>query len=246
MPSLTRVQTLHLLLLTYPFIALAQQQPLHLNENGEAVFNIPVVVKMASSGSFAAAAAAAHHRRDTEADALPAAAGESEAGQIHLAPPAYIDAEFDPEFEINHQGQDEDEDEHEDELRKRAVIPDQAIATHTILLVETTGTATSTLSDALHNTTSSEGRLPPAMNHTSFPLTNSTNNGTLNCNGTGVVAIKPGGKANATGAPMPANPANVGGKPSTTGAPIKSSAIRVVGSSVFAAVVLGGLAAMLC
>jgi hypothetical protein len=210
------------LLLFSPALALAAAPPpVQLDDNGVAHFNIPFEVQFARPGG------AKPHKRD-ESDAEDSTTEEQEPvdaprqGRFMKLPPVQVE----PEFEINHQGQPESEasesddasDEYDADLKPRAAeaapnpVPapaaDVAIPTHTILLIETTGTATSTTDQNI--TTSANltaTNIPPPLNHTSFPLRNGTNS-TLPCNGTEQVIVKTA-NVTGTGTPtMPVNPAN--------------------------------------
>ena len=179
--------------------------PFPLDINGEAHFNIPVVVKLADGGNGAPAASAAVEARD-----------ENNA-KVSLAPPAHIE----PVFEVSHQGSNEhDNDAGNLQARNEAVM-----GTHTVLLVETTGTAISPVTEpctdptapghtnasAPNNATApaapvadeTAGKLPPPLNHTGFPLRNSTG-------WAKPTAAAPGGIVAGTGAPYN-NPANMAG-----------------------------------
>ena len=257
----TKISASHAILLLLASISYAQEQPAEaspssapfpLDANGEAHFNIPVVVKLADLNAAAAAAAGAAgqpgapiHRRATDANTVedaespqPVAAFDDSAAKIKLAAPAHVE----PIFEVAHQGSD-DEAHADLEARNEAYNPGAAAAganTHTVLLVETTGTVVSTITGpcstdtkavtpsaptvpTVNNTTTTTttatstiihtaGVKPPVpLNHTSYPLRNGTNSTLPNGGGAGK-ATGLGIKASGTGA-APVNPAN-SGKPS--------------------------------
>lgn len=184
--------------------------PFPLDSNGEAHFNIPVVVKLADLNVAAAAAAAAavqprhedgveHATANTAEDvessqAVPAL--DSSHAKIPLAAPAYVD----PAFEVTHQGASRDGG-----LKARDYNPGAAAspATHTVLLVETTGTAINTISEPCTDTDDQSttatpsgsnstspviadetGKPPLPLNHTGFPMRNGSE-ASLPCNSTG-------------------------------------------------------------
>ncbi|ETN47043.1 uncharacterized protein HMPREF1541_01233 [Cyphellophora europaea CBS 101466] len=263
-----------LLLLAVPLLASAQDTPsatsppFPLDSNGEAHFNIPVVVKLADLN---AAAPPLHRRADdslpssnTPNPESPPAPFHDANAKIDLAPPALVE----PAWEVLHQGSDSSDSANNPSLLPRQEA--QPFVTHTVLLVETTGTATSTVTEpcndtsttadaitasipenattaaaaAADNTTTTKGHLPPApMNHTSFPLRNGTD-GSLPCNSTGWVRPSATGARPSSGTGGPMNPVNVGGN---NKGPLGSTgaAARVGGSMtlVVAGVVAAAVAA---
>jgi hypothetical protein len=254
MPAL---RPLHALLLLAPLLAAAQNKPeassesFPLDAHGEAHFNIPVVVKLAApdpSGKVAVV-----QRRDEESD--DAFDGESpntpstpdlSSAEIPIAQEAHVN----PLFEVVHQGANDAE--HLDAtdvaahfgLHARDTAP--PMATQTIILVETAGVVTSTVTEPCPNSTSAQqqnatsqtaSKLPPIPGNATFPLTNGTNASTPHINGT---AASGAGMVKPTGTGVVFNPANAG-KPATSGKPMTGAAVG--GRSAFNALrLVAGLA----